>query len=123
MGKEEWAGARLGMPLMLCSQVWYHPPKQEHTKGFKGLWGEGGGYMTRFAFYLSCLFRFVFIFYIPNILLCSKINQSFLGSFRHLSNLERPSFPTTALNKQMLMYFFLGHVYIFGFYILILALL
>lgn len=91
MGQEEWAGARLGMPLMLYSQVWYRPLKQEHTEGFKGLWGEGGGYMTRFAFYLSCLFRFVFMFYIPNILLHSKIDQSFLGSFCHLSNLERPS--------------------------------
>lgn len=62
MGQEEWAGARLGMPLMLCSQVWYRPLKQEHTKGFNGLWGGSGGYMTRFAFYLSCLFRFVFLF-------------------------------------------------------------
>lgn len=64
-GLKEWAGVSLVMPGVSCSEVWsFQPPPARSTrKTLRALraYGVGlGEYMTRFAFYLSCLFNFVF---------------------------------------------------------------
>lgn len=49
-------------------EVWCYSQRQEDIQSFKGLWQGSGKYRIKFAFYLSCLFNFVFCFcfYIPN---------------------------------------------------------